>query len=254
MAHADLRWDVLRLHSAKTINCRANPSHHEASRWLQLSDRGRLVVESSVKRDVIELRQIENLWVVTHNGIALVYAAHRHAAISVAAGALLEVTANPEGLELHGLTLSELLPARAADPTPARLPSKIDFAEAKRLAAENSFAYYEEEMGTAIAVVDELCDEYEWGWVIRWQPIEPEKRSARAMKKPYFPITVDRVTGNVGHSGGTHGIERGIIELLQQRPPELCGPYPPGHQRWLVVLNEFEKVGAFTPIRTPLLH
>lgn len=202
-------------------------------------------MESLVKHQIIELRQVENLWVVTHNGVALVYAAHRDAAISVAAGALLDVTANPEGLELRGLTLSELLPARATDPTPTRLPSKIDFAEAKRLAEEHSFAYYEAEMGTAIVIVDELCDEYEWGWVIRWQPIDAEKRSTSDMKRPYFPITVDRVTGTVGHSGGTHGIERGIIELLQLRPPELCGPYPPGHQRWLVVLNEFKKAGAF---------
>lgn len=199
-----------------------------------------------MKHEVIELKQVGNLWVVTHNGTALVYAAHRQAAVGVAAGALLEVTANPEGLELRGLTLSELLPAKAGDPLQARLPSKINFKEAKRLAAEDSFEYYEEEMGTAIAVVDELCDEYEWGWVIKWRPVDPEKRIARAMNKPYWPIPVDRVTGKVGSFGGTHGIERGIVELLQLRPPELCGPYPSGHQRWLVVLNEFKKAGAFT--------
>ena len=202
----------------------------------------------SLKREVIELKQVGNLWVVMHNATALVYAAHRDAAIDVAAGALLEVTANPEGLELHGLSLSELLPAKAADPKPARSPSKIDFAEAKRLAVEDSFEYYEGDMGTAIAVVDELCDEYEWGWVIKWRPVDPEKRTARAMNIPYFPITVDRVTGKVGSSGGTYGIERGIVELLQHRPPELRGPYPPGRQRWLTVLDEFKKAGAFTPL------
>jgi hypothetical protein len=208
------------------------------------------VEEQLVIREVIELRQVGNLWVVTHNGTALVYAAHRDAAIGVAAGALLDVTAKPDDLELHGLTLSELLPAKSAAPNPARLPSKIDFVEAKRLAAEEDFGYYEEEMGTALAVVDELCEEYEWGWVIRWRPIDPEKRNSRARNKPYFPITVDRVTGKVGSSGGTHGIKRGIIELLQLRPPELCGPYPPGRQRWQVVLKEFEKAGAFNPIRS----
>ena len=170
-----------------------------------------------MKREIIEPCQTENLWVVTHNGVALVDAAHRDTAIGVAAGALLEVTANSEELELHGLTLSELLPARAADPAPTRLPSKIDFAEARRLAAEHSFAYYEAEVGTAIAIVVELCEEYEWGWGIRWQPIEAAKRSASAIKRPYFPITVDRVTGKVGHSGGTHGIELDVSSAGLQR-------------------------------------
>lgn len=206
--------------------------------------------EVLVKRDIIELRQAGNLWVVTHNGNALVYAPHREVAISVAAGALLEVTAKAEEVELRGLTLSELLPARAAESTSERLPSKIDFTEAKRLAKEDSFAYYEAETGSPIAVVDDLCEQYEWGWIIRWRPIETVASPSCPSPKPFFPIPVDRVTGNVGHSGGTHGIERGIIELLQRRPDDLRGPYPTGRQRWLTVLNEFKKAGAFTPIKS----
>ena len=49
----------------------------------------------------------------------------------------------------------------------------------------------------------------------------------------------------------SHGIERGIIELLQQRPPELRGRYPPGKQGWLVVYDAFKAAGAFTPIPVP---
>ena len=78
---------------------------------------------------------------VTHNGTALVYAAHRQAAVGVAAGALLEVTANPEGLELRGLTLSELLPAKAGDPLQAR------FILEKMLGYANHVGLYAEQLG-----------------------------------------------------------------------------------------------------------
>ena len=170
----------------------------------------------------------------------------------MAARALLDLTADPTAnLSLIGLTRAELLPAKSADPRPARLPSKIDFAEAKRLFGEECRPYCEERVGTAVAVIDEWCVEYEWGWVIHWRPVEPAKGNPRFVNERHFPYTIDRVTGEVGLSGGTHGIERGIIELLQQRPPELRGPYPPGRQCWLVVIREFEAAGAFTPVGPP---
>ncbi len=84
--------------------------------------------------------------------------------------------------------------------------------------------------------------------MLHWTPVEPEKGHPRRAYEYHFPYVVDRVTGNTGLSGGTFGIQRGIIELLQERPPELCGPYPPGKQGWLIVYEAFEAAVAFTPI------
>jgi hypothetical protein len=124
----------------------------------------------------------------------------------------------------------------------------IDFATAKRLVAEQWLPIAARRVGTAVAVADELCVEYEWGWVVYWRPITPEQGDPRLVNEYHFPFMADRVTGNVGLSGGTFGIERGIVELLQCRPTDLCGPYPPGQQHWLAVLNAFEAAGAFTSL------
>ena len=133
----------------------------------------------------------------------------------------------------------------------SQLPSKIDFSEAKRRVREKWLPIAAKRVGTGVAVVDELCVAYEWGWVIHWQPIDPEKGDPRFVNEYHFPYTADRVTGSVWLSGGSYGIERGIIELLQQRPVELCGPYPPGRQSWLTVYDAFKSAGAFTPIGSP---
>ncbi len=194
------------------------------------------------------------MWQLTLNGVVLVCAADRAGAINAAGGLLrgqLDDPAALHGMQFAGLALSELLPARPADPPPAPLPSSMDFAEARRRVAEKWLPIAAKRIGTAVSVVDELCIEYEWGWVIHWRPVEPDKGDPRFSNEHHFPYTADRVTGNTWLSGGTFGIERGIIELLQQRPPELCGPYPPGKQGWLIVYEAYRAVGAFTPIRRP---
>lgn len=203
---------------------------------------------------VVELQQVGRVWQLTLNGAVLACAVDRAGAINTAAGLLrrqLADSAAVAGMRFSGLTPSELLPAVPAEPPADPLPSKIDFAEAKRLVAEKCLPVAAKRVETAVRVVDELCVEYEWGWVIHWRPVEPAKGDPRFVNEYHFPFTADRVTGNIGLSGGTYGIERGIIELLQQRPPELCGPYPPGKQGWLVVYDAFKAAGAFTPIRVP---
>lgn len=124
----------------------------------------------------------------------------------------------------------------------------IDFATAKRLVGEQWLPIAAKQVGTPVAIVDEFSVEYEWGWVIHWRPVAPEQGDSLFVNEYHFPFTADRVTGNVGLSGGTFGIERGIVELLQRRPPELCGPYPPGQHHWLAVYDAFEVTGAFTPV------
>jgi hypothetical protein len=124
----------------------------------------------------------------------------------------------------------------------------IDFATAKRLVGEQWLPIAAQRVGTTVAVVDDLCVEYEWGWVIHWRPTALDEGDPRFVNEYHFPFTADRVTGNVGLSGGTFGIERGIVELLQCRPLELSGPYPSGQQHWLAVYDTFAAAGAFTPI------
>jgi hypothetical protein len=208
----------------------------------------------SVDQAVVELQQVGGMWRLTLNGAVLVCAADRAGAINAAGGLLrrqLDDSTAVRGMRFSGLALSELLPAKPVGFHPGPLPSRIDFAEAKRLVAEKWLPIAEKRVGTAVSVVDELCVEYEWGWVIHWRPVEPEKGDPRFVNEYHFPFTADRVTGNTWLSGGTFGIQRGIIELLQQRPPELCGPYPPGEQGWLIVYEAFQAAGAFTPTRLP---
>lgn len=200
---------------------------------------------------VIELKPLGQFWQVTHDGSVIACAVTRQGAIDAAAGLLRRHLADPvavAGMQFVGITPPELLPAKPAEPRPEPLPSKIDFAETKRLVGEQWLPIAAERVGTAVAIVDELCVEYEWGWVIHWRPVEPEKGDPRFVNEYHFPFTADRVTGTVGLSGGTFGIERGIVELLQWRPPELCGPYPPGRRHWLAVFDAFEAAGAFTPL------
>jgi hypothetical protein len=207
-----------------------------------------------VDEAVVELRQDGRTWRLTLNGTVLAYAVDRAGAINAAAGLLRRQLADPDavaGMRFVGLAPSELQPPKPVEPRPGPLPSTIDFAEAKRLVGEMWLPIAEQRVGTAVRVVDELCVEYEWGWVIHWRPVEPEKGDPQFVNEYHYPFTADRVTGNTGLSGGTYGIERGIIELLQWRPPELCGPYPPGKQGWRVVYDAFEAAGAFTPIRVP---
>ena len=106
----------------------------------------------------------------------------------------------------------------------------IDFATAKKLVAEQWLPVAAKRVGTTVAVVDGLCVEYEWGWVVHWCPTAPELGDPRFVNEHHFPFIVDRVTGTVGLSGGTFGIERGIVELLQRRAPESLGRYPMGQQ------------------------
>jgi hypothetical protein len=202
-------------------------------------------------RAVVELQQVGRMWQLTLNGATLVCAANRDGAINAGAGLLRQRLADPAALaamQFRALTSSELLPAKPVEQRPGSLPSKIDFAEAKRLVGEKWLPMAARRVGTAVAVVDEQCVEYEWGWVIHWRPVEPDKGNPRFVNEYHFPFTADRVTGNTWLSGGTYGIERAIIELLQQRPPELRGQYPPGIQGWLVVYDAFESAGAFTPV------
>jgi hypothetical protein len=199
---------------------------------------------------VIELKPLGQFWQVTRDGNVIACAVTRQGAIDAAATLLHSQLADPvvlAGMQFVGLTTRELLPAKPAEPSPKPLPSKINFTDAKRLVTERWLPLDAKRVGTAVAIADELCLEYEWGWVIYWRPVDPEKGDPRFVNEYHFPYTADRVTGTVELSGGTFGIQRGIVELLQQRPPELCGPYPPGRRHWLAVYNAFEAAGAFTP-------
>ncbi len=122
----------------------------------------------------------------------------------------------------------------------------IDFAAAKQLVAERWLPIAAKRVRSAVAIVDELCVEYEWGWVIHWRPVEP--KAPEFVNKYPHPYLADRVTGETGPGGGTLGINRGIVALLQHRPPELCGPYPPGRQSWYDSSDAFRTAGAFTPL------
>ncbi|HEX4607061.1 MAG TPA: hypothetical protein VH092_02560 [Urbifossiella sp.] len=115
-------------------------------------------------------------WQLTHDGSVIVCAVTRQGAIDSAAVLLNRQLADPDavaGMRFVGLAPSELLPTKPAEPLPGPLPSKIDFAEAKRLVGEQWLPIAEERVGTAVRVVDELCVEYEWGWVIHWRPAGP---------------------------------------------------------------------------------
>jgi hypothetical protein len=201
---------------------------------------------------VVELKRSGSGWLLTINGVICGSSVTRDVALGLAAMALRRRFPDPAALaaiEFRGLALTELLPARPTESCPLPLPSKIDFAEARQRVAQHWLPTAAARVRTPVTVADELCVEYEWGWVVHWRPIEPEKGDPRFVNEYHFPYLADRVTGNTGLSGGTRGIERGIIELLQQRPPELCGPYPPGAQDWLIVIDAFEAAGAFTPLR-----
>jgi hypothetical protein len=191
------------------------------------------------------------MWEATLNGKPIACALKRETVIGVVAGVFrhkLEDVDFVTRLRLSGLELHELLPAKPIEGNTHHPAPTIDFISAKRLIAEQWLPVAEEEVGTAVHIVDELCVEYDWGWVIHWRPIDPKKGDPDSVNRYHWPFTVDCVTGNTGTSGGTRGLRDGIVGLLQQRPPELCGPYPPGKQHFLIVADAFEAAGAFTPV------
>jgi hypothetical protein len=201
---------------------------------------------------ILMVQKFGTMWQVTLDGTTVVCALDRAQAIASAGHMLrLQLTDSEflANLELSGLELHELFPpvANIGAPHP---PATIDFDEAKRRIEEKWLPIAAQRVGTAVAIIDELCVEYDWGWVIYWKPINPELGKPDFVNEYHFPFTVDRVTGNTGLSGGTYGIERGIVELLQWRPPHLCGPYPPGRTHWLRVYDQFKAAGAFEPRRT----
>lgn len=193
----------------------------------------------------IEVRPHGTMWLATHDGRIIGCAGNRTQVIDLAATMLRDTLADADFV---GVTLEELLPPIASPSTPHPEPT-IDFAEAKRRVAERWLPIAERRVGTAVHIVDERCVEYDWGWVVHWRPTEPEKGDPRFVNEYHFPFTADRVTGDTWMSGGTFGIERGIVELLQQRPDDLRGPYPPGRRGWLVALPAFRAAGAFEPRR-----
>ena len=94
-------------------------------------------------------------------------------------------------MQFRGLAPSEFLPAQPAEPFRGPLPSEIDFAEAKRLVAARWLPIAAEGVRTAVAIVDELCVEYEWGWAVHWRPVEP--KDARFVNRYPYPFLADRV-------------------------------------------------------------
>jgi hypothetical protein len=202
---------------------------------------------------VLELQQFGSMWQASLDGQTLVCATSRAGVIGGAGGLLRCLLKDPEfvaNLQCYGLDVEEMLPAKPSMANPHPAPT-IDFATAKQLVAEQWLPIAEQRVGTVVRIVDEDCIEFEWGWVIYWQPVEPNKGDPRFVNEYHFPFLADRVTGDTGLSGGTKGLQHGIIELLQWRPTELCGPYPPGKQDWLIVYDAFEAAGAFTPTGRP---
>ncbi|WP_145055626.1 Rossmann-fold NAD(P)-binding domain-containing protein [Lignipirellula cremea] len=198
--------------------------------------------------DRIEIHERHGMWIGLVNGDIAGCARTRDAVVDIL-GALLRNELDDgthDGIEAVGLTIDELAPKRSS-PSTVPLPSLIDFAEAKLRVADQWLPISERRVKTQVEIVDDLCVAYEWGWEIHWRPINPDDGDPRFVNEYHFPYLADRVTGTVWLSGGTRGIRRGIIELLQKRPDELRGPYPPGKQGWLTVVDEFEKAGAFEP-------
>src|SRR4051812_24762814 len=120
----------------------------------------------------VELRQVDSLWHVTLNGQTLACAADRAGAINATAGLLRRQLKDPgfvAQVRWFGLELQELLPAKPVERSPRHSAPTTDFAGAKRLVAERCLPFAEERLGTAVRIVDELCVEYEWGWVIHWR-------------------------------------------------------------------------------------
>lgn len=193
------------------------------------------------------------MWVATHNGAVIACAVTRQAAIDASAGLLKRELRDAEAvarMAFVGLDPSEVVPPSPPHPSTPHPCATIDFEKAKRRVAERWLPIAEQRIGTTARIVDARCVEYDWGWVIHWEPAEPERGDPRFVNEYHYPFTADRVTGDTGLSRGTFGLERGIIELLQRRPDALRGPYPNGRRHWLTVLDEFAAACAFTP-RTP---
>lgn len=199
--------------------------------------------------DRIEILERDTMWIGLVDGNTVACARSRGAIINTLGALLRNELSQGEvrRIKVTGLTIDELVPQRSSEST-TQLKSLIDFEEAKLRVADRWLPINERRVKTQVAIVDELCIEYEWGWEIHWQPINPDDGDPRFVNEYHFPYLADRVTGTVWLSGGTRGIRRGIIELIQMRPDELRGPYPRGKQGWLTVIDEFEKAGAFEPL------
>ena len=104
-----------------------------------------------------------------------------------------------------------------------------------------------------VEIVNEKSVEYEWGWVMHYRPTAPYSNESRRLDEYQFPFLIDRVTGATGSSGGTKGIQYGIVLLLQKRPEHLCGAYPyTRDDEWFVALPKYQHSGAFEPIQDKL--
>jgi hypothetical protein len=92
----------------------------------------------------------------------------------------------------------------------------IDLETAKTIVVERVLAHRETDLRTPAILLEDQIEEHEWGWVFHWRPKNPEQVPEEEAKWGYFPILVDRITGNIRHVG-TAGIKLAIAGLLWDR-------------------------------------
>ena len=179
-----------------------------------------------------------NVWTIKVDGNGISTALKREMAIVLAQDVLGCIIVDAtDGIKLDGsVNMTESIP--------------IDFQRAKVLFAAKMLWLAERNVRTPVEIVDEDCVEYEWGWEMHWRPIQPVPNTARELDSRYhFPFFVDRVTANVGFSGGTKGVYYGIACLLQERPEEFCGNYPYAPcEMTNSLVSVYKRLGAFEPI------
>jgi hypothetical protein len=124
----------------------------------------------------------------------------------------------------------------------------LDFEGAKQGARERWLFAFDNEPGGPQIVLDDKCEEYEWGWMIYYGPSKPEEIPVED-RRPWgpMPLLVDRVTGSI-QTVSTSGPNMPIVRLLSRRPASCQSP-----DVTIEEVGEMIRVSvsrrAFTPLR-----
>jgi hypothetical protein len=93
--------------------------------------------------------------------------------------------------------------------------------EARALVVERNAGVWEREVGVGIVVADAETEEYEWGWLFRYEPEDWSRvPEGHRLRRSFRHAAVDRETGWVQNVGST-GLNAAISRLLERRPEHL---------------------------------
>lgn len=92
----------------------------------------------------------------------------------------------------------------------------IDVVTAKQLVIEDWLPAYEEDLETSAMLIEDLIEEYEWGWVFHRKPVDPTKVPSDEAKWGNLPILVDRTNGHIVQVG-TACLKVAVAKLLLSR-------------------------------------